>query len=232
MIYGRYRVFGCLLQPPVSTFEPSTLRQQIEQLTVAGLQLYRYGEVKFEAGVLVLARGARVDVAQLDRAVSEVPQEEVLRVCADREQEVAHLTSNLFLAATPSRGGRLGRLRDDGNFIIDLQQRVRWPSWLLIHYPLCNHAVRRVYVVFKLLIHAEGGCAHGTLVRQMRRLQRHIMVLGHMVQQFPLIHLYQLNKLITANLDERFLNRTYSAANWAAPTVFALVGCFLHTRRD
>lgn len=190
MIYGRYRVF--LLQPPVSTFEPSTLRQQIEQLTVAGLQFDRYGEVEFEAGVLVLARGARVDLAQLDRAVSEVPQEEVLRVCADREQEVAHLTSNLFLAATPSRGGRLGRLRYDGDFVVDLerlQQRVRRPSRLLVHYPLGHHAVRRVHVVFKLLVHAEGGRAHGTLVRQMRRLQRHVMVLGHVVQQFPLVNL-------------------------------------------
>lgn len=115
---------------------------------------------------------------------------------------------------------------NDGNFIINLQRlqkRVRdgdlfggaggagRGTLVLLGDTLGHHAVRRVHVVLKLLVHAEGGRAHGALVGQVGRLQSHVVVACHVVQQLPLVH---------------------AAAGGAAPGVFAAVGCLLHGAGD
>ena len=49
--------------------------------------------------------------------------------------------------------------------------------------------MRGVHVVLEQLVLAEGGGADRALVRQVRRLQGLAVVLGHMVQQLPLVDL-------------------------------------------
>jgi hypothetical protein len=91
-------------------------------------------------------------------------------------------------------GGRLRRLRYYRDFVVDLQRfhdlivLVR-RRVLLVHDPLGDDAVRRVHVILELLVHAEGGRAHRALVREVRRLQGHVVVAGHVVQQLPLVDL-------------------------------------------
>ena len=49
--------------------------------------------------------------------------------------------------------------------------------------------MRGVHVVLEQLVLAEGGGADRALVRQVRRLQGLAVVLGHVVQQLPLVDL-------------------------------------------
>jgi len=82
---------------------------------------------------------------------------------------------SVFLAAARSVGG-LCWLRNDGDFIIDLQRlqdRLVFGSRsgggcgrvLFVHNTLGHDAVGRVHVTFKLFVHAERGSANSALVR-------------------------------------------------------------------
>lgn len=91
------------------------------------------------------------------------------------------------------RSWRLRRLRSNSNLIVDFEPfrsvalGVAW--YVLVHDALGHDAMRRVHVVLEQLVHAEGSGADGALVREVRRLQRQVVVPGHVVEQFPLVHL-------------------------------------------
>ena len=64
-------------------------------------------------------------------------------------------------------------------------------GYLLGLVPLLGHpAVRGVDVVLEQLVLAEGGGAHGALVGEVGGLQGLAVVLGHVVEQLPLVHLH------------------------------------------
>ena len=64
------------------------------------------------------------------------------------------------------------------------------PEYLFVLVSLLGHArVSSVDMVLKQLVLAKCGRTHCTLVGQMGRLQGLAVVLGHMVQQLPLIDL-------------------------------------------
>ena len=63
-------------------------------------------------------------------------------------------------------------------------------QYLLVLVSLLGHArVSSVNVVLKQLVLAKCGRTHCTLVGQMGRLEGLAVVLGHVVQQLPLIDL-------------------------------------------
>ena len=65
-------------------------------------------------------------------------------------------------------------------------------GYLLGLVPLLGHpAVRGVDVVLEQLVLAEGGGAHGALVGEVGGLQGLAVVLGHVVEQLPLVHLHR-----------------------------------------
>lgn len=51
-------------------------------------------------------------------------------------------------------------------------------------------------MVLEQLVLPEGRSTHSTLVRQMGRLQGLVVVLGHVVQQLPLINLKEQSDLV------------------------------------
>jgi hypothetical protein len=133
-------------------------------------------------------------------------------------------------------GGRLRRMRYYRDFVVDLQRfhdlivLVR-RRVLLVHDPLGDDAVRRVHVILELLVHAEGGRAHRALVREVRRLQGHVVVAGHVVQQLPLVDLQREKQ--PHRHESRVLPRTtHPSADRTPAGVLALVGGVLHARRD
>ena len=58
-----------------------------------------------------------------------------------------------------------------------------------------NTRVGSVHVILKQLVLSEGGRTDCTLVRQVGRLQRLVVVLGHVIQQLPLVHLEYVYKV-------------------------------------
>ena len=63
-------------------------------------------------------------------------------------------------------------------------------NYLFVLVSLLGHArVSSVYMVLKQLVLAKCGCAYCALVGQMGRLESLAVVLGHVVQQLPLVDL-------------------------------------------
>lgn len=59
----------------------------------------------------------------------------------------------------------------------------------LVSEALRHDAVRRVHVALELLVHAERGCTHGALVREMGWFECDAVLFGHVCEQLPLVHL-------------------------------------------
>jgi hypothetical protein len=53
---------------------------------------------------------------------------------------------------------------------------------------------------FEEFVLAEGCFANGALVGEVRGLQRLLMILGNVIQQFPLVDLYRRVKLFIESL--------------------------------
>ena len=88
--------------------------------------------------------------------------------------------------------------------------------------------MRGVHVVLEQLVLAEGGGADRALVRQVRRLQGLAVVLGHVVQQLPLV---DLRRVCLKSRSISGAKAGYLAAHGAPAAVLALVGGVLHAGR-